>query len=112
MLLEILPHARIRGASPIYLDVATELVGGSVRFSFGWSLFVESEKIVSGDFGLFILSSPHTFEMRLFDRAGKEKPMSARPMIWNLFFAHGEEGGNENPSASDSGINNHAGKII
>jgi len=42
-------------------------------------LFVESEKIVSGDYGLFVLSAPHTLEMKLFDSNGNEKPMPARP---------------------------------
>ena len=54
----------------MYFEVGVEIVGDHVRFSTGWSLFVESEKIISSDFGLFVLSAPHTFEMKLLNVIG------------------------------------------
>ena len=95
----------------MYFEVGVEIVGDHVRFSTSWSLFVESWKIISSDFGLFVLSAPHTFEMKLFDKYGNEKPLSARPPIWNLFVAYGEEEPQHNPHAPEDNMNNYAGKV-
>jgi len=108
--MDVLPAVHVRGASPLVFQVGVEIVGNCIRLSTGWSLFVESEKIVSGDYGLFVLSAPHTLEMKLFDSNGNEKPMSARPLAWNLFVAYGEEDGQPNPPPAQDDVNLYAGK--
>lgn len=51
--------------------------------------FVECEKIVKGDKGLFVLVGPNMFEFSLFGEDGV-KPLCARPTVWNLFVALGD----------------------
>ncbi|XP_039801861.1 uncharacterized protein LOC120666136 isoform X1 [Panicum virgatum] len=109
LVMDVLPAVHVRGASPLVFQVGVEIVGNCIRLSTGWSLFVESEKIVSGDYGLFVLSAPHTLEMKLFDSNGNEKPMSARPPAWNLFVAYGEEDGHPNPPPAQDDVNLYAG---
>jgi len=46
--MDVLPAVHVRGASPLVFEVGVEIVGNCIRLSTRWSLFVESEKIVSG----------------------------------------------------------------
>lgn len=87
----LLPIVRIKGHGNIVHLPAVDVVGNVVTFTVGWDGLVEAERIVKGDKGLFLLVGPNMFEFTLLGANGVAKPMSARPAVWNLFVALGEE---------------------
>jgi hypothetical protein len=73
-------------------EVAAKVIAGSVRLSTGCQAFVQAEKIVAGDHGMFVMVAPHQFDVKLYGANGLRKPMNARPAIWNPeVAAHGGE---------------------
>lgn len=87
----ISPVVRIVGDGCKVFDVMVEVQGDCLCFTSGWDAFVQSEKPVKGDMGMFVMVEPDMFEFILMGSDGAYKPMSLRPAAWNLFVAHDDE---------------------
>lgn len=107
-----MPSVRISGYGPNPFVVAVEAIGNSICFTHGWHLFAQAERIVKGDQGLFILVAPNTFEFMLLDNNGAYKPMAARPDVWSVFVALGEEEDNPGSGGPDGGAIHGLGGML
>lgn len=98
---DLLPIVRIKGHANIVHLAATDLVGNCVTFTVGWDGLV------------FVLVGPNLFEFTLLGADGMAKPMTARPVVWNLFVALGEEVEDAPPVAPDPLVADmFAGKMV
>ena len=81
----------LRGDSVVETLVRVDTLDGSIHFMDGWSDFVASERIVTGDIGHFVLVEPHRLLMKLYGPDGELRPLASRPLVWNLFLAYGNQ---------------------
>ena len=72
-------------------------------FTDGWSDFVASERIVTGDIGHFVLVEPHRLLMKLYGPDGELRPLASRPLVWNLFLAYGNQVDAQQPVGGHGG---------